>query len=268
MASTILLYVCLAGAVLLAPLSVLLWLHEKGIHPVDELLGRFRRLPHLAQLAILVFVVNLIVYGSTKMPTNDVPGGGSAPTNDAPPMMSAPRMFASGQTVESEFSADELAAGYAVWRIGTNEVWRFDRPAHAEEIARWRLRGAAEDWQKVGDCVLTTAGELVMTNVVYTALGLQASFAPEANWTLLPTSSVPSVAWHDRTPWESERYTWQNAFLGRDTNMPVSAQLEITREGDFIFAYDLSCAGEGITNGVAAEQFLADALLEVAEKRR
>ena len=62
MVSTILLYVCLAGAVLLAPLSILLWLHEKGIRPVDELLGRFRRLPHLAQLAILVFVVNLIVY--------------------------------------------------------------------------------------------------------------------------------------------------------------------------------------------------------------
>ena len=252
MASTILLYVCLAGAVLLAPLSVLLWLHEKGIHPADELLGRFRRLPHLAQLAILVFVVNLIVYGSTKMPTNDVPGGGSASTNDAPPMMSAPRRLASGQAIESEFSADELSVGYAVWRIGTNESWRFDRPAHAEEIARWRLRGAAEDWQKVGDRVLTTAGELIMTNAVYTALGLSVSLVPEANWILLPTPNVPSVAWYDRTPWESERYTWQNAFLGRDTNMPVSAQLEITREGDFIFAYDLSCAGEGITNGVAA----------------
>ena len=252
MVSTILLYVCFVGAVLLAPLSILLWLHENGIHPVDELLGRFRRLPHLAQLAILVFVANLIVYGSTKMPTNDVPGGGTAPTNDAPPMMSAPRLFASGQTIESDFSADELAVGYAVWRIGTNEDWRFDRPAHAEEIARWRLRGAAEDWQKVEDRVLTTAGELIMTNAVYTALGLQASFVPEANWTLLPTSNVPSVVWHDRTPWESERYTWQNAFLGCNTNMPVSAQLEITGEGGLLFRYDLSRAGEGITNGVAA----------------
>ena len=252
MMSTILLYACLAGAVLLAPLSILLWLREKGIHPVDELLGCFRRLPHLAQLAILVFVVNLIVYGSTKMPTNNVPGEGSSPTNDTPPMMSAPRLFASGQTIESDFSADELATGYAVWRIGTNEVWRFDRPAHAEELTRWRLRGAAEDWQKVGDRTMTTAGELITTNVVYSALGLQASFVPESNWTLLSTSSVPSVAWHDRTPWESERYTWQNAFLGCDTNMPVSIQLEITREGDFIFAYDLSRAGEEVTNGVAA----------------
>ena len=252
MASTILLYVCLAGAVLLAPLSVLLWLHEKGIHPADELLGRFRRLPHLAQLAILVFVVNLIVYGSTKMPTNDVPGGGSAPTNDAPPMMSAPRRFASEPAIESDFSTDELAAGYAVWRIGTNETWRFDRPAHAEEITRWRLRGAAEDWQKVGNRTMTAAGEVIATNAVYSALGLPASLVPEANWTLLPTSSVPSIAWHDRTPWESERYTWRNAFLGRDTNMPVSVQLEITREGDFIFAYDLSRAGEVISNGVAA----------------
>ena len=140
MASLILLYVCFAGAVLLASLSVLLWLYEKGIHPIDELLGRFRRLPRLAQLAILVFVVNLIVYGSTKVPTNAVPGGGSAPTNDAPPMMSAPRRHASGQAIASDFSADELAAGYAVWRIGTNEDWRFDRPVHAEEITRWRLK--------------------------------------------------------------------------------------------------------------------------------
>ena len=252
MMSTILLYVCLAGAVLLAPLSILLWLHEKGIHPVDELLGRFRRLPHLAQLAILVFVVNLIVYGSTKVPTNDVPGGGSAPTNDAPPMMSAPRLLSSGQMIASDFSADELAAGYAVWRIGTNEAWRFDRPAHAEEVVRWRLRGAAEDWQIAGTRTMTAAGEVIATNAVYSALGLPASLVPEVNWTLLPTSNVPSVAWHDRTLWESERYTWQNVFLGRNINTPVSVQLEITREGDFIFAYDLSRAGEEITNGVAA----------------
>ena len=252
MMSTILLYVCLAGAVLLASLSILLWLHERGIHPADELLGRFRRLPHLAQLAILVFVINLIVYGSTKMPTNDVPGEGSSPTNDAPPMMLASRLLGIPPPITSDFSTAELTAGYAVWRIGTNEIWRFDAPAHAEEMARWRLRGATEDWQKVGDRVLTAAGELTTTSTVYSALGLPLSLVPEANWTLLPTSCVPSVAWHDRTPWESERYTWQNAFLRRDTNMPVSVQLEIAREGDFIFTYDLSRAGEEITNGVAA----------------
>ena len=78
MIQSVLLWVCLAGISLLFPLSVVLWFHEHGIRPVDEVMSRFRRLPKFGQILILVFVANLIVYGSTK--TNQVDGT-SSPTN-------------------------------------------------------------------------------------------------------------------------------------------------------------------------------------------
>ena len=78
MMQSVLSWVCLAGVSLLLPLSAVLWLHEHGIRPVDEVMSRFRRIPKFGQILILVFVANLIVYGSTK--TNQVDGT-SSPTN-------------------------------------------------------------------------------------------------------------------------------------------------------------------------------------------
>ena len=78
MMQSVLSWVCLAGVSLLLPLSAVLWLHAHGIRLVDEVMSRFRRIPKFGQILILVFVANLIVYGSTK--TNQVDGTNS-PTN-------------------------------------------------------------------------------------------------------------------------------------------------------------------------------------------
>ena len=58
---------------LLGPLLVVLflllpavWLHERGLLPGRVLLGRFRRLARFAQIFAAVFVVGLVVHGSTK----------------------------------------------------------------------------------------------------------------------------------------------------------------------------------------------------------
>ena len=88
---TIILVFALAGLALTLPASVLLWLHARGIRPVHEVMDRFRRLPMLGQIVVIVVAVNLFVFGSTKTPTNDVPGGASS-TNAPPPMLSAPRL--------------------------------------------------------------------------------------------------------------------------------------------------------------------------------
>ena len=77
---TIVLVISLAGLALTLPASVLLWLHARGIHPVHEVMDRFRRLPMLGQIVAVVIAVNLFVFGSTKTPTNDVPDG-AASTN-------------------------------------------------------------------------------------------------------------------------------------------------------------------------------------------
>ena len=97
MMQSVLSWICLVGVSLLLPLSAVLWLHTHGIRPVDEVMSRFRRIPKFGQIMILVFVANLIVYGSTKTnqvdgtssPTNAPAGGegGDGPSTNAPPLL-------------------------------------------------------------------------------------------------------------------------------------------------------------------------------------
>lgn len=263
-----LMWVCLSALAVLVPVVAGLSLQAHGIHPVDELLGRFRRLPVLARMALLVFVVNLIVYGSTK--TNQVDGT-SSPTNEPPLTGFAPMPHLGlpqerglllgfdpvGAVVEGRtgFCETELETGKAVWRVGTNETWCFDAPPGAEVVDVWRRRGAAEDWVTcacsnafMGPAVMDTLGRICWSNTVYTALGLPLALVPEANEPLLSESNRPCVAWWTVTDWHSVVFTWQNALLGRDTNVPVSVQAEFMSDGTHIYRYDLSRAGTNLTS--------------------
>lgn len=261
MNSTILMYVCVPCAAVLAPLWFLAALNEKGVNPFYEIFGRYKKQSLIGLLLLPILVLKAISFGSNKAPTNDVAGAESEVTNDVPGDVSSPTnaplmMMAWPRPLtplfDSGFTSNELALGYALWRVGTNEVWNFDPMPGAHEIESWRLRGAAEDWEvcvttNLGPVVMTTDGRLVTTNGVFgTSCGLL-SIAPEANWPLLGTNA-PSRAWWTETPWRSTVFTWQNALLGRDTNTPVSVQAEFTREGDFIYRYDLASAGTNLTS--------------------
>ena len=263
MNSTILMLICAPCAAVLATVWFLAALNEKGINPFYEVFGRYRKQTILGLLLIPIFVLKAISFGSNKAPTNDVSGTGSEVTNDVPGeassptnaplmMMAWPGPLTPDPLFDSGFSSNELARGYALWRTGTNEVWDFDLMPAAHVVESWRLRGAAEDWTvcattNLGPVVMTTGGRLVTTNGVFTAYDGQLAIAPEANWGLLGTNA-PSRAWWAETPWRSTVFTWQNAFLGRDTSTPVSVQAEFTREGDFIYRYDFAAAGTNLTS--------------------
>ena len=274
MNSTILMLVCAPCAVVLAVVWFLAALNEKGINPFYEIFGRYRRQTILGLLLIPIFVLKAISFGSNKAPTNDVSGAGSdvtngvpgevsSPTNEVPgdasastnaplTMMAWPGPLTPDPWFDSGFTSNELALGYALWRAGTNEVWNFDLMPEAHVVDSWRLRGAAEDWTvcattNLGPVVMTTDGRLVTTNGVFTAYDGRLAVVPETNWGLLGTNA-PSRAWWAETPWRSTVFTWQNAFLGRDTNTPVCVQAEFTREGDFIYRYDLAATGTNLTS--------------------
>lgn len=298
MMQSVLSWVCLAGVSLLLPLSAVLWLHEHGIRPVDEVMSRFRRIPKFGQILTLVFVANLIVYGSTKTnqvdgtssPTNapaggegeissggtgdgdfgggsvtNDPGPGDGPSTNAPPLLGFLRPMSDAGDGDSpgnadsdgesaEFTEEELGAGYAVWRIGTNENWNFDAPPGAVAVGKWLLHGAADDWAEfpcegsfTGPVQMDTFGRVVWSNRVFAVFNRQLALVPEPNWHLLG-SNVPSRAWCSVTPWDSVVLTWQNALLDRDTNTPVNVQAEFTPEGHFIYRYDLGRAGTNLTS--------------------
>ena len=218
-------------------------LNGKGVNPLDEIFGRYRKQSILGLILLPILIIKLIAFASVKAPTNDA----SQMVGMAWPGRQAPVPW-----FESGFTSNELASGYALWRVGTNEVWNFDLMPGAHVIESWRLRGAAVDWAvcattNLGPVAMTTDGRLVTTNGVFTAYDGQLAIVPEVNWTLLGTNA-PSRAWWAETPWESTVFTWQNAFLGRDTNTPVSVQAEFTREGDFICRHDLAAAGTNLTS--------------------
>ena len=248
---TIVLVISLAGLALTLPASILLWLHTHGIHPVHEVMDRFRRLPMLGQIVVVVVAVNLFVFGSTKTPTNDVPGGASS-TNAPPPTLSAPRLGAG----HFGFTEDQLNAGFVLAGIGTNETWDLAMPATAAVVEKWRLRGAAEDWQASGisnfPYVVFSDGRIQDAirnpNFIVQSFDAELGIVPEANWNLIAGGDARSRVWYDVTESNSVRITWQDALLLRDTNSPISVQAEFYENGNFTYRYDFARA----TNALAA----------------
>ncbi|MGN0876098.1 MAG: RHS repeat-associated core domain-containing protein [Kiritimatiellia bacterium] len=249
---TILMHVCFGGIAVLVPVCATLWLHEKGVYPLRKLMSRFRGLPWLARTLVAVFVLNLIVYGSTK--------SSSGPSDTQPPTDRdmegvSPLMLLSvleESSFESGFTDDEIAVGYALWRIGTNEVWRLAQPDGATTVDAWRLRGAVEDWTEAGICRLLPSCTFVEGDLVCSALGLEASIAPETNWPLISGTNGGSLAWWWMTPSTWRLFGWQDALLYRDSMRPLTVVAAVSRDGDILFCYDLLRAGSDVTNAVAS----------------
>ena len=136
----IVMYVCLALMAGLVPTMVVVWLREQGIQPMKRMIAAFRQLPLIAQIVILAFVANFIVYGSTKPGsdngnngTGDDQGmerGGREGEADAQSPSSSSRTHAlsliprpsdTDEAIQG-FTADEIAAGVVQTWIRTDEA--------------------------------------------------------------------------------------------------------------------------------------------------
>ena len=112
---------------------------ESRFRPFREPFARFLRLPRPAQVFVVCFVLAFVVYGSTK-------SGGA--TNSPPTRTSAPRRAPVAHVEDATSVAltqDQIDAGFALTRVGTNETWNFSAPDGAHVHAPWILRGASED---------------------------------------------------------------------------------------------------------------------------
>ena len=224
MSYTILTYVCLAGLAVCGPLALMMMLHAKGIHPFDEVMTRFRRQSPFAKVLLILFVAKFVAYGSNKV--------------SQVMMRLLPR--------PSGFTQTEVATGYALWNVGTNETWSFAAESavtNATTVAAWRLRGAAEDWTRAGVRTMLSDGRILSGGFSISATGLSMGLVPEANGALVGGTNATSAAWHGFSATESQVFAWQRALLNRDTNTPVSVKAIVTRDGDVEIHYDLSRAG-------------------------
>ena len=225
----ILMYICLAGLAL----SSLIWLASVANTTSRRSPRRVAIPKGKSQIFAIMFlsalVIKAIVYGSSKAPTNNPP----------PRLLAPPRSLPAAS--QHGFSAEEITSGYVLWRVGTNETWNFDAPSNATIATKWRLRGAAEDsivlTNGVGQVIVDTHGRITAEGTKFRAADFHMGVLPECKWPLL---GWPSLVWFAYTPWRSRIVTWQNVLANRDLATPVSVQVEILDEGDYICRYDLS----------------------------
>ena len=266
---TAFLYFGVAGLAASLPLVFLAWIWRTGSHPVLEALSRVRRRSALVQLALLAFVVNLIVYGSVKTSGSGRVEGGvtNGPSGLPPPMLQMP---AGNGASFFGFTADQIAAGFALSEVGHGGSWDFDPPASATVVSDWRLRGAAEDWRPapsfapVSDAPAVFADGRVQDRVrgpslVFAPLNAALGVVPEANWGMVAGSNAESMVWCATTASNTLVVTWRDVLLNRDTNSPVSVQAEFFDDGGFVYRYDLSRAASALSDPSVASNILVGA---------
>ena len=92
---------------------------------------------------------------------------------------------------------------------------------------------------------------------------------PRLNWNRPEAGERGTVSgsmfWHCATPSNTLLLTWQNVLLGRSPEKPATFQVELTPEGRFRFAYDLTSVAEtDLAADVLAGAFCGDCRVTVA----
>ena len=149
--------VCLCALPVLGGLCGILWLHEHDVYILRRFRGMFRSVRGILGL---IAIAALVLYGGTK-PTNELqriiqptdhlqlqPIAGDR-LRRIEPTVADLRMLGllrdgGDSTNEPTYALtqNQIDAGFALARIGTNETHDFTAPADATVYAPWRLRGA------------------------------------------------------------------------------------------------------------------------------
>ncbi len=170
----------------------------------------------------------------------------------------------------------QYRAGFALTAV-TNVVWEFSAPANASfcdlgpgvhDEAYWipltfNPEGTATN-SRWGRAVCATPSGFVLLDDLPDRLS--PSF-PDLSGAVTnrvlsilqtPSGLLPPAGklWHAATTNSSHLITWENLFLGRDTNTVANLQLELFQNGDFIYRIQLDEAGDysAVTNWLIAAQ--------------
>ena len=177
-------------------------------------------------------------------------------------------------------TAADFERGFVQTSIGTDEAHNFCPPPNATIVSDWWAFGAATDWIYVAltnwafhvatndverlriyafgkiEPLIREADNSIATNYWFAPFMASLGIVPQANWSWLAGSDTPSQVWYAVTPWNSLLITWQNALLDRDTDKPLSFQIEFKPDGQFIYRYDLSRLNtDAVTNIIVGASF-------------
>ena len=200
-------------------------------------------------LFLAMAAIGIIGYGDKFSPTNNPPNGLNRPMV----MMFNPQP--AGPTV----TETDVARGFSVVSVGTNEVFDFAMPTDGVRVAKWWLRGGSNDKAFVPGGIAMIGGEI-----------LDRLPQPTARYCPLKATSLlvagESEFWYQQTASNSTVYTWKDAYLWRNLSLPFSMQAEIFGNGDFEYRYDLSRISDAsaLTNIVIGAKFGTNELGDVS----
>ena len=200
-------------------------------------------------LFLAMAAIGIIGYGDKFSPTNNPPNGLNRPMM----MMFNPQP--AGPTV----TETDVARGFSVVSVGTNEVFDFARPTCGVRVAKWWLRGGSNDKAFVPGGIAMIGGEI-----------LDKLPHPTARYCPLKATSLlvagESEFWYQQTASNSTVYTWKDAYLLRNLSLPFSMQAEIFGNGDFEYRYDLSRISDidALTNVVIGAKLVTNELDDVS----
>ncbi len=185
---------------------------------------------------LVMFSVSSLVATIVADKTNGV--------NNLPPMPLPPRSTPIVATV----TEDDVARGWRVECVTTNEAFSYTMPSNAVYVNNWHVHGAcssfgynvvnldgasASDWS----FPLGTNGA-AFSSFWYFIDGRIRPNPKDATREIcalgVPMSAVPgkSRLWA-MADGDCRVLTWENFFLGGDTNAPVNAQIRLSPNGDF-----------------------------------
>ena len=173
-----------------------------------------------------------------------------------------------------DFTAPEGAIICEDWKaFGAAEDWIYleGLGVSSQGLGRESLRVHSDGWA----AVLSPTSTVFAAREYYpfkTTLGI----VPEENWERIVFNHVervdhvegnesdfsrkervdgPSLFWHYLTPSNTLQLTWQNALYNRESDLPVSFQVEFFENGDFTYRYNLSAIKAKIESGNFPENF-------------
>ena len=213
-----------------------------------------RALGRKSALFLAVFAAVSVVATLTAQKTNGVPPNMNSPL---PQMQQGGGLSLTGFTRLTGFEGNlvnlvnpvqttlnDIARGWRVESVTTNAAISYAMPVNGTLVGYWHIHGAASsfgnnridfgDWQ----FPLGTNGEAFSSFWYFVDGRIRPTpkdFAHEICAVGAPMSAVPgrSRLWTAEEPDGARVLTWENFFLGGDTNAPINAQIHLYRNGDF-----------------------------------
>jgi len=205
--------------------------------------------PFSIHTAVFVFFAAIATLSAQKSGTNSPPRGGNVELRmENVELRNVSHLVESEQIhhspfsiLHSQLSIDDVARGYLLECVATNDFYSYAMPANGLRYDKWWKRGGYEDVFRfdLGGMRFPLGTNLCASLWVYTWGMVGVRLADASNRlvaTGVPMSAVPgrSQSWSADAAGGAKLLTWENFFLNRDTNTPVSAQLELYPSGNFI----------------------------------